>query len=183
MTQTFIGVYDNALTKKECDILISHFETSPQHPGCINYEDRIQLKPDWKQCIQLRDAKFSDNSLISNILWTAVNNNWSKYQKEYPLSRRGKIDDEYSFKKFEKEDDGYKAWHCEADSSGTAKRVVVWSFYLNNAKSGTEMLYYPNIRARMGRCVFFPAAWTHYHRSCLPNKGLKYYVSGWISYE
>ena len=81
MTQTFIGVYDNALTKKECDILISHFETSPQHPGCINYEDRIQLKPDWKQCIQLRDAKFSDNSLISNILWTAVNNNWSKYQK------------------------------------------------------------------------------------------------------
>tara|TARA_B100000287_G_scaffold157833_1_gene148929 strand:- start:204 stop:761 length:558 start_codon:yes stop_codon:yes gene_type:complete len=185
MSKSFIGVYDNALTKKECDILISQFEQSITGPGHIFHNGEMQLRPEYKKCMQLDNAQFSNNSIISNILWTAINNNWNKYLKEYPTSRRGqeKIDDEYSFKKFDGEDDGYKAWHCEAANSSSAKRVLVWSFYLNNAKSGTEMLYHPNIRAKIGRCVFFPAAWTHFHRSVTPNKGLKYYVSGWISYE
>ena len=42
-------------------------------------------------------------------------------------------------------------------------------------------LYDPTVDARMGRCVIWPAAFTHLHRSELPNKGLKYIVTGWIS--
>tara|TARA_R100000008_G_C3478911_1_gene112818 strand:+ start:81 stop:629 length:549 start_codon:yes stop_codon:yes gene_type:complete len=182
MSKSFIGIYDNTLTKQECDLLISQFEKSPQDYGDVYYEGRYQVRLEQKKCKQLKDAQFSNRSIISNVLRTAVENYRSRYEKEYPPSRRGKLDDLYAFKKFEAEDDGYKAWHCEASSSGTAKRVLVWSFYLNDAKSGTEFLYYPTIRARMGRCVIFPAAWTHTHRSA-PNKGLKYFVSGWISYE
>ena len=182
MSKTFIGVYDNALIEKECEMLISQFEKSPQDFGDIFYKGKYQVKPEYKKGKQLCGSKFSDSSTISNILWTAVDNCLRRYEEEYPPARRGKLDDLYAFKKFEAEDDGFKIWHCEASSSGTAKRVLVWSFYLNNAKSGTEFLYYPTIRARMGRCVIFPAAWTHTHRSA-PNKGLKYFVSGWISYE
>ena len=183
MAETFIGIYDNALTKKECDLLISQFEKSPQDLGNVLIGGKSQVITEQKKCNQLNGPKFSDRSIMSNILRTTVDNCIRKYEKEYPPARRGKVDDIYAFKKFEKEDDGFKAWHCEAANGGTAKRVLVWSFYLNDAKSGTEFLYYPNIRARMGRCVIFPASWTHTHRSSQPNKGPKYFVSGWISYE
>jgi hypothetical protein len=182
MDKSFIGIYDNALTKQECDLLISQFEKSPQDFGDVYHDGKWQVRLEQKKCKQLNGPKFSDRSMMSNILRTTVDNCIRQYEKEYPPARRGKLDDLYAFKKFEAEDDGFKMWHCEASSAGTAKRVLVWSFYLNNAKSGTEFLYYPTIRARMGRCVIFPAAWTHTHRSA-PNKGLKYFVSGWISYE
>ena len=70
-------------------------------------------------------------------------------------------------------------WHTE-QGRRTANRIAVWQFYLNNAESGTEFMSYPTVNAKMGRCVIWPAAWTHVHRSA-PNKGLKYIISGWIS--
>ena len=85
-------------------------------------------------------------------------------------------------------DSGYKAWHCEHayakeyDSLAEApRRILAWMFYLNNAKSGTEFMQYPTVRARMGRCVIWPAGWTHVHRGVIPNKGLKYIITGWVS--
>ena len=41
---------------------------------------------------------------------------------------------------------------------------------------------YPTVNAKMGRCVIWPAAWTHVHRGVTPNKGLKYIVTGWVTY-
>ena len=61
-----------------------------------------------------------------------------------------------------------------------SKRVFVWGFYLNNAP-GTEFMFYPNVSGKEGRCVIFPASFNYMHRSC-PNKGIKYIVTGWISY-
>ena len=54
-------------------------------------------------------------------------------------------------------------------------------FYLNDA-SGTEFMHYPTVRAKIGRCVIWPAGLTHMHKSQI-NKGLKYIISGWIGYE
>ena len=59
---------------------------------------------------------------------------------------------------------------------------MAWMFYLNNAKSGTEFRNYPTVGAKMGRCAIWPSGWTHVHRGGTPNKGLKYIVTGCISY-
>ena len=53
-------------------------------------------------------------------------------------------------------------------------------FYLNDA-SGTEFMHFPTVDAIMGRCIIWPSAFTHMHRSA-PNKGLKYIMSGWFSF-
>ena len=60
---------------------------------------------------------------------------------------------------------------------------MAWMFYLNDAKCGTEFLNYPTVQAKRGRCVIWPAFWTHVHKGQLPNIGLKYIVTGWISFE
>ena len=55
--------------------------------------------------------------------------------------------------------------------------------YLNNAQSGTDFMHFSNVRAKMGRCVIWPAFWTHLHKGVIPNKGLKYIITGWASFQ
>ncbi len=183
----FIRIYDNALTKKECDILISTFEKSEKIPGTLYRDDEIVEDHSYKKCIEMPDLKFSNGLSIDNIIKHSLIKCGEKYVNTYKGSffnlSPWELDDIYSFQKYETEDDGFKKWHTEHGPSPIpAKRILAWMFYLNNAKSGTDFLNFPNVRAKMGRCVIWPAGWEHLHRGA-PNKGLKYIVTGWISYR
>ncbi len=181
----YIEIYDNALNKKECDILINHFEKSKLYPASTG---GLGYRPDLKKCVQLDSPCFSDNSRISNITLPIVVRCLNRYKEKYnnllSNSMPWKYADKYSFQKYETEDDGYKAWHTEqAAGEEASHRILVWMIYLNNAKSGTQFMQYPTVRARMGRCVIWPAGWTHVHRGVTPNKGLKYIITGWVSFN
>ena len=88
----------------------------------------------------------------------------------------------YNIQKYENEDDGYKQWHCEHGMEENSNRILAWMFYLNDAKCGTEFAYFPTVNAKAGRCVIWPAFWTHLHRGVIPNKGIKYIATGWYEY-
>ena len=179
---SYIEIYDNAFNKKECDILINQFEKFTPTTGMTG----MGFTPHIKQCLQLDDTFLSDGSIISNIVKPILIRYVDKYNQQYSklLERTGpwKYNDNYSFQKYETEDDGYKAWHTEHGAGEEAShRILAWMMYLNDAKSGTEFMQYPTVRARMGRCVIWPAGWTHVHRGVIPNKGLKYIITGWVS--
>ena len=106
-----------------------------------------------------------------------------KYIEKYiPLKHVKKwgVDDEFTLKKFEGEDDGFKVWHME-HSIHNPYRILVWMFYLNDAQSGTEFFHHPNIESKKGRLVIWPAGWTHFHKSEL-NKGTKYIIMSYLHY-
>jgi len=175
----FIETYDNTLSQKECDIILSQFEASPQLTGVTSKGYR----PHRKKCVELR-PKFSEGDQVSNILYEALILPIEKYKKKHECVNHishWKIDDDYNIKKYELEDDGYKGWHTEQGPGEFSKRVLVWMIYLNNAKSGTDFMNYPTISSKMGRCVLWPSSFTHVHRSH-SNKGLKYIASGWMSF-
>jgi hypothetical protein len=182
----FFGIYDNALTKKECQILINQFEKSPKREGRSYSDGDLVVNEDQKKCIEVGDSSFSNKSVISRIINARLRECIDDYKKEYPSMNKfiaqWVIDNGYNFQKYETEDDGFKAWHTEAGGAPTSNRVLAWMFYLNDAKCGTEFINYPTVNAKMGRCVIWPAAWTHIHRGVLPNKGLKYIVTGWASF-
>ena len=182
----FFGIYDNALTKKECQILINQFENSPKREGRSYSDGDLVVNEDQKKCIEVDNSSFSNKSVISRIINARLRECIDDYKKEYPSMNNfiapWVIDNGYNFQKYETEDDGFKAWHTEAGGAPTSNRVLAWMFYLNDAKSGTEFINYPTVNAKMGRCVIWPAAWTHIHRGVIPNKGLKYIVTGWASY-
>tara|TARA_B100000029_G_C17375437_1_gene887772 strand:+ start:284 stop:904 length:621 start_codon:yes stop_codon:yes gene_type:complete len=178
---SFIEIYDNALTEEECDILIGAFEKADPKPG-------VTIKgvnPQYKKCMELKgNVEYPDavGSIVRNSLCTYL----TKYEKKYesinkcPPWKYVKI---YNFQKYDGEEDGYKAWHCEHDPAPIPSlRILAWMYYLNDAESGTEFMHYPTIRGKMGRLVIWPAFWTHLHRGVLPNKGLKYIITGWVSY-
>lgn len=182
---SFIEIYDNALTKRECGILISEFENSSHVLGKSGYGNTIEYDPSIKKSIELKDIRFSDRSVISVIISKSLHTCMDKYTKKFTQLNDvncWRWDDSYTFKKYETAEDGFKQWHTEHGSGGAALRMLVWAFYLNNAKSGTEFRSYPTVKAKEGRCVIWPSSFTHLHRS-EPNKGLKYIVSGWVSFE
>ena len=186
-SETFIGIYDNAISKKECGIIISQFEKSIHLEGKLfNKSGEYVIDYSCKKCIEMSDPRLSRGDVISRIINGSLIECMGKYKKEYSSMDNfispWVIDDGYNFQKYETEEDGFKIWHTEAGASSTSNRVLAWMFYLNDAKCGTEFMNYPTVRAKEGRCVIWPAAWTHIHRGVCPNKGLKYIATGWASY-
>ncbi len=180
----YIEICDNALSKKECEILINQFEKSNPTPGLTGFGYR----PQDKKCLQLKKPSFSNRSIISNIVRPILIKYLERYSNKYShlldYITPWKYDDVYSFQKYEGEDDGYKAWHTEhGEGEEASHRILAWMMYLNDAKSGTEFMNYPTLRAKRGRCVIWPAGWTHVHRGVIPNKGLKYIITGWVSFN
>ena len=181
----FIGIYDNALPKKECEILINQFEKSELCDGCVGRRGKTVVDPKIKECRQLYNPHFTDGSVISNIIFARLQSCIKKYSEKYSMNMMAEwnIHNDYSFQRYVKDGEGYKQWHCEhGPSPHSAKRILAWMFYLNNAKSGTDFMHYSSVRAKMGRCVIWPSGFTHMHKSTF-NKGLKYIITGWASYE
>jgi hypothetical protein len=187
LSPSFIEIYDKALSSKECDILISQFENHPKKTEGMVYTNGVRtFNRDVKDSLEIDDPSFSDPTIITSIISTSLNKCFAKYRKRHStlndqVFSHLKFDNLYTFKKFEGKNGGFKKWHHEHGMNDQmSKRVLVWAFYLNDC-SGTDFMYYPNVSGKKGRCVIFPASFNYMHKSA-PNKGVKYYVSGWISY-
>ena len=177
----FIEIYDDALSSEKCDELIDYFNNNPQGEGRVG--NKVLLH-DHKKSTELNDSLFSLHStpfqLISSTLQECTDKYVEKYVQLKHMDDWG-VDDLFTLKKFEGEDEGYKVWHTEHCIT-YPDRILVWMFYLNDAQSGTQFYNYPNIESKKGRLVIWPAGWTHYHKGVIPNKGIKYIMSGWYSF-
>tara|TARA_R100000152_G_C6654847_1_gene95423 strand:- start:45 stop:587 length:543 start_codon:yes stop_codon:yes gene_type:complete len=177
----FIEIYDDALPSENCDKLIEYFNNSPQTQGRVAGDE---VDPNAKKSTELDHSWFRSHEIAFRLISSTLQEYTDKYIEKYiPLQHLGKwgVDEGFSLKKFEGEDDGFKVWHTE-HCMKYPKRILVWMFYLNDAQSGTEFYNYPKIESKKGRLIIWPAGWTHYHRS-EPNKGIKYIMSGWYSFK
>ena len=174
----FIEVYDNALTSKDCKNVIKDFESNPDR-----HDTRVHVKG--RECTTVFRAFNNTQDQKTNEI---VLGGLKKPIDDYVRTHSRLINDVapmmpffgYNVQKYTP-GEAYHKSHCEND--GVAfQRVLAWMFYLNNAKSGTDFLYYPTVKAKKGRCIIWPASWSHIHKSS-PNKGIKYIISGWISYQ
>ena len=184
-SETFIEIYDNAISQKECDMIISKFEKSKLREGFVNYEGGREIDHRVKKCMEIDETFLSDGSIISRILVSALNKYTPKYEKKFESTTylsHWSVQDMYNVQKYDGEDDGFKEWHTEHGTGTSAPRVLAWMFYLNNAKSGTEFMHYPSVSAKAGRLVIWPAGFTHLHRGIIPNRGIKYIATGWMRF-
>jgi hypothetical protein len=182
-SNSFIEIYDDLLSAKECDIIISYFEKSPQKRGKLGIG---KVMPEFKACSELSETHFKEGDVISNILKPQLIKGLDRYHEKYKSLRELQywgLDDYYNVQKYDGEEDGYFVWHEErGDDIPFLNRVLVWMFYLNDAKSGTEFMHFPTVNPKKGRLVIWPPGWEYTHRGVTPNKGLKYIATGWCSY-
>ena len=64
--------------------------------------------------------------------------------------------------------------------------MLVWMIYLNTVTDdgGTYFESYDKtINAVKGRCVIWPAFWTHFHNGIVSKTQTKYIATGWFMYD
>lgn len=186
----FIEKYDCALTKEQCNQVMQLYEICPNKVlgmagGVVDIEKKKGMGVDLHFRLPDDQTISEANHQINKIIADSLFKHLESYKKKYYLMdtlTKWKLDEYYHIQKFQ-EGGGYFVKHCEQEGK-TSKRMLVWMFYLNNAKCGTRF-YYQNttMKAKQGRLVIWPAAWTHMHSGVTPNKGDKYIVTGWFSYD
>ena len=179
----FLEIYDDTLSKEECNHLITQFDgVDPgrkvygAHGGAEGGKKATTLFCD------LRENVFDDfNKTVVSSLAMGL----PKYKERYSFldeQLAWDISRYYNVQKYT-EGQGYYALHCE-HFGGAPFRMLVWMIYLNDAECGTEFPYQnKTVDAKAGRLVIWPAAWSHPHKGVTPNKGLKYIATGWYSYS
>ena len=196
----FIGIYDDALTKQECEMIINRFETKDKHrQGRIDRKRKSQISSfEYSQNKETGDpskicteicfsSRHSEDIFYHRMVQIAIERKFYLYRKKNSFLDYGSTSSQfdlsecYNLQKYT-DDEGYFALHCEHGSIDP-HRMLVWMIYLNDAKCGTEFpVQKKTVKPKTGRLVVWPAAWTHPHRGVTPNIGEKYILTGWWNY-
>lgn len=189
--KNFIGIYENAFTKKECEDAIKLFEN--YHKNGYTYSRIMQniyahdsvddVSLDIKPTIELD----WDPGFITSFHKRFYDYIYPIYNIQYPiLQRLRKHKSKYIKIQKTSPTQGYHAWHCEHDAMENSNdRILSWILYLNDVEEGgeTEFLYQSlRFKPKTGTFILFPAHFTHTHRGNQPLSGVKYIATGWIEF-
>ena len=186
LTPNFIGswIIDYSL----CDEIIAYYERNKQKQvqgvtsGGINLatKDRrdITLKP--------QELSFPENE-IYKIYFQSLFECYKDYNLQWPfLSGIVNHLDIGSFNigKYEP-GQHFQKIHCERTSISTLHRLFAFMTYLNDVEDGGSTFfnhYDLDIKPTKGLTLIWPAEWTHSHKGNVLKTGVKYIITGWLTF-
>ena len=188
--KNFIEGYVNALTSEECKTIISYMnEDGRLSPGRVmepNTGKDIIFK-EYKDSSDVRMDLREENE-INKIILPSLTKCISLYTKKHPQMNNidfWQVDPFYNLQKYEP-GQGFHETHCENASKVTSHRVLAWMYYLNTVKDGggTQFDNYEiAVEAVEGRCLIWPAYWTHFHHGIVSKTETKYIATGGFLYS
>ena len=188
--KNFIEGYVNALTSEECATIISYMnEEGRLAPGRVmepNTGKDIIFK-EYKDSLDVRMDLKGENE-INKIILPSLTKCISLYTKKHPQMNNidyWEVDHIYNLQKYNP-GQCFASSHCENASIVTSYRVLAWMYYLNTVKDGggTQFDNYEiAVEAVEGRCLIWPAYWTHFHHGIVSKTETKYIATGWFLYS
>tara|TARA_B000000557_G_C20641854_1_gene386694 strand:- start:33 stop:614 length:582 start_codon:yes stop_codon:yes gene_type:complete len=188
--QNFIEVYDNALSDDDCEriILLSDMYlptlTEKGRQGLVGnrvVDKNVKDSSDFKLNLDLDDEV---NSIVRKGLVSCIERYKNKHRSLDWISEWRYYKD-YNIQKYEP-GQAFHTLHCEnADATSTFSRILAWMFYLNTVTDGGGTYfssYDLTTDAVQGRCVIWPAYWTHMHKGIVSKTETKYIATGWINF-
>lgn len=181
----FIGIYENILSKEECNNIIESFENDLKNKIDDNGDKQF-----FRDKMERYDyQKFYPSSDKLNKIVTVINNALDKcialYAEEFWIVRQLKATSLNIKLQKTPPKGGYHVWHCEQDNIKIADRVLSWTIYLNDIPDGegeTEFLWQGlRVKPKAGTVCIFPAAFTHTHRGNPVYSCNKYIATGWYT--
>ena len=186
--KNFIEVYDNALSDELCDKIATYMDfVCVDNLGEVWEGDKMVIdakqKDSYDVPMDLENDQWINQEILSSLKVCI-----DKYKETHPqfnLINYWKYDNKYNLQKY-LPGQAFHKLHCESSSPYCGiHRVAAWMFYLNTVTDGGGT-YFDNydltMNAVKGRCVIWPAFWTHMHKGVVSKTETKYIATGWISY-
>jgi len=184
----FIGIYDGAITREDCERIIGEIdrflERAPRQDVTVGaaqtpFLEFTRLDYSLNASVHLPEAaRVVDNALGRCIV---------QYGGKYFVTRQIKASTKEVKLQKTPPRGGYHFWHCENFTKDTADRVLAWMIYLNDIPSGegeTEFIWQKRrIQQEAGKCLIWPAAFTHTHRGNPVYSATKYIATGWYTLD
>jgi hypothetical protein len=183
----FIGVYDNYITKEECNKAIQLFENQDKFNNTVNrmVDEKVSI-------LRKQDQQFFANGANIDVWWENLKTmifNFDLALKHY-LENTGAgtaygVPLHFTNLKIQKTlpTEGYHIWHIEHGKFESEPRAFVFSIYLNDVEEGgeTEFLHFSKrVKPKTGRIVIWPAGFPYVHRGNPPLSGKKYILTSWM---
>tara|TARA_X000001382_G_scaffold112442_1_gene89722 strand:+ start:1235 stop:1828 length:594 start_codon:yes stop_codon:yes gene_type:complete len=185
----FIGIYDNYITKEDCNKAIKLYEDQNKFNNTVN-----RIGGEQASILQKQDQQFFAAPSNVDVWWEDLKPMmfnfdiaWNHYDKNVGAT------DAYSGVPFHFTDmkiqktlptEGYHVWHIEHGKGyGNEPRAFVFSIYLNDVDEGgeTEFLHFSKrVKPKTGRIVIWPAGFPYVHRGNSPLSGEKYILTSWM---
>tara|TARA_B000000475_G_scaffold247085_1_gene221184 strand:- start:160 stop:756 length:597 start_codon:yes stop_codon:yes gene_type:complete len=185
----FIGVYDNYITKQECNRAIQFFENQNKFNRTVN---RVAFEQ--ASILDKQDQQYFAGTENLDVWWDSfrpmlLNYDlaWNHYIKSTGADQAydgGPF--HFTCMKLQKTlpTEGYHVWHIEHNKGfNNEPRCFVFSIYLNDVEEGgeTEFLHFSKrVKPKTGRIVIWPAAFPYLHRGNPPLSGEKYILTSWM---
>ncbi len=179
MNPDFIEVYDNALSHEQCEEIIKYINSQELVHGTYG---RGLVKEFWNVPNMNLSKIHNVNVYLRNALKECAEKYWTVHPQIKRLSWGP--DKDYNLQKYEV-GQSFSQLHCENDGH-RLNRMMVWMFYLNTIVDGGGTYfenYNKTLDAVEGRCVIWPAYWTHYHKGIVSNTEEKYIATGWFNFH
>jgi hypothetical protein len=186
--ENFIGVYDNYITKEECNKAIKLYEDQNKFNNTVN---RIGFEK--ASILQKQDQQYFAAPNNINVWWESLKPMmlnfdiaWNHYIKNVGADDAYGVPFHFTDLKIQKTlpTEGYHVWHIEhGKGHSNEPRAFVFSIYLNDVEDGgeTEFLNFSKrVKPKTGRIVIWPAGFPYVHRGNPPLSGEKYILTSWM---
>ena len=184
----FIGVYDNYITKDDCDKAIKLYEEQDKFNNTIN-----RIGGEKASITEKQDQQYFAYGGNIDVWWEElkpmmVNFDlaWNHYLKNVGADDCYRVPFHFTCLKIQKTlpTEGYHVWHIEHGKGfDNEPRAFVFSIYLNDVEEGgeTEFLHFSKrTKPKTGRIVIWPAGFPYLHRGNPPLSGEKYILTSWM---
>jgi hypothetical protein len=184
--EDFIGTYYNILSEDKCNELIDHFENILDRP---NFHDSFAFGNDQmpQKDMSRKDASLNILGENRDFILNKLNECYDEYKGVYFPSKSLNVVSPHVKMQRTPPRGGYHIWHAELGDISAIHRALAWIIYLNDIPDGegeTEFLWQKRrVKPEVGKCIIWPAHFTHHHRGNPVYSKCKYIVTGWFVYE
>lgn len=186
LTPNFIGswIIDPTL----CEEIIKYFEKNKNKQSQGHTSDGIKLETKNRQDISLspKELNFPENKIYKTY-FKHLFECYEDYNLQWPfLAQIVKHLDigKFNIGRYETGQHFQKV-HCERCGLNSLHRLFAFMTYLNDVDDGgsTYFNHYDlDIKPRKGLTLIWPAEWTHSHKGNVLNSGVKYIITGWLTF-
>jgi len=178
---SFIFEQPDALSAELCREMIERFEqhTEEQYAGRIG--QTVDENSGVKKTTDLVVSGKEHWKDIDQALFQSLKTALLEFRDTFPYFRGPFKDMGYGLQRYQPGE--YYHWHIDGGSHDFAMRQLVALWYLNDVDAGgeTEFLYQNlKVKPETGKLVLFPPFWTHEHRACVLEQGVKYIATTWV---